>query len=57
MFLIKRIIHILWIIDEIVVHKEQLAKASCSSQGMERYNHVTYIIDKTVIFNQITIKV
>ena len=38
--------------------KEQLAKANCSSpKGMERYNHVTYIIDGRLIFNQSTIKV
>ena len=37
--------------------KEQLAKANCSSpRGMEKYNHVTYSIDRTLSFNQPFIK-
>ena len=36
--------------------KEQLAKANCSLQGMEKYNHVTYSIDRTLSFNQPFIK-
>ena len=34
--------------------KEQLAKANC--KGMEKYNHVTYSIDRTLSFNQPFIK-